>query len=130
VNVLLDTCAVIWSASATEELSDRATAVLEDSGVETFVSALSCAEIACLCDRERILLDRHWKIWFNAAVEVNQWQVLPIGLDEIQEAYSLPDPFHRDPADRILTATARLHGMSIVTADQKILSYPHVDSIW
>ena len=130
MNVLLDTCAVVWAAGVSSELSGRATEVFEDPETNVFVSAISCAELACLCERKRITLDRHWKVWFNAAVELNQWEVVPIGLDEIQEAYSLPEPFHRDLADRILTATARLNGMSIVTADQKLLSYPHVNSLW
>jgi PIN domain nuclease of toxin-antitoxin system len=48
----------------------------------------------------------------------------------MEEAYSLPDDFHADPADRIITATARLNNYKILTADKKILAYPHVKSIW
>jgi PIN domain nuclease of toxin-antitoxin system len=42
----------------------------------------------------------------------------------------LPDTFHADPADRIITATARLNDYTILTADKKILAYPHVNSAW
>jgi len=42
----------------------------------------------------------------------------------------LPDPFHRDPADRIIVATARKLQCPIVTADHKILEYPHVETMW
>lgn len=48
----------------------------------------------------------------------------------MEEAYCLPDAFHDDPADRIITATARLNHYTILTADKKILAYPHVESIW
>jgi len=48
----------------------------------------------------------------------------------MEEVYSLPDTFHADPADRIITATARLNGCTILTADKKILAYPHVNSVW
>lgn len=48
----------------------------------------------------------------------------------MEEAYSLPESFHPDPADRIIAATARIRSYSILTADQKILNYPHVESIW
>ncbi len=48
----------------------------------------------------------------------------------MEEAYSLPESFHADPADRIITATARLKNYTLLTADRKILSYPHVNAIW
>jgi PIN domain nuclease of toxin-antitoxin system len=41
------------------------------------------------------------------------------------EGYALPGAFHRDPADRILVATARRDGLTLVTADDRILAYPH-----
>ena len=41
-------------------------------------------------------------------------------------AYDLPGEFHRDPADRILVATARVHDFTVVTPDSRILTYPHV----
>ena len=42
------------------------------------------------------------------------------------EAYALPGRFHADPADRLLVATARVHGLTLVTADKRILKYPEV----
>ena len=130
MNVLLDTCSLIWVASDPDALSPTATEVLTSESTVVHVSAISCAEVACLAERSRIALDRHWKVWFNTVIELNEWSVLDIGLAVVEEAYSLPGSFHRDPADRFITATARLHDMSIVTADDKILSYPHVPSIW
>jgi len=40
------------------------------------------------------------------------------------------ESFHRDPADRIVTATARLKNCILLTADRKILDYPHVNALW
>ena len=130
MKVLLDTCCIIWAAADPVKLTPRVVAVLESSDSEVYVSAISCAEIACLAERERIVLDRHWKVWFNEVIDLNQWPVIDVGLDIVQEAYSLPGAYHRDPTDRIITATARLRGLSILTADDKILSYPHVSSVW
>jgi PIN domain nuclease of toxin-antitoxin system len=48
----------------------------------------------------------------------------------MEEAFSLPSPFHADPADRMLVATARPHGLAILTADRRILDYPHVETCW
>jgi PIN domain nuclease of toxin-antitoxin system len=42
------------------------------------------------------------------------------------EAYSLPSPFHRDPVDRVLVATARSYQATLLTADERILTYSHV----
>ena len=42
------------------------------------------------------------------------------------EAYAPPGTFHRDPSDRVLVATARRNGLTLVTADDRILAYPHV----
>lgn len=63
-------------------------------------------------------------------VELNSWRVADIDLQVLEEAYSLPGEFHRDPVDRIVTATARLRGLTVLTADRKILDYPHVSARW
>ena len=54
------------------------------------------------------------------------WTCLPITAEIMAEAYSLPPPIHRDPADRLLIATARLERLTLVTTDGKIQGYPHV----
>ncbi len=46
-----------------------------------------------------------------------------------EEAYSLPKPFHADTVDRLLVASARIHELSLITGDEKILLYPHVRTI-
>lgn len=43
---------------------------------------------------------------------------------------SLPEPFHADPADRMIVATAMVLGATLVTRDERLLSYPHVSSLW
>ena len=74
----------------------------------------------------KLLLDTCCIIW----IELNNWQVENISLEIMEEAYSLPDTFHADPADRIIIATARLNDYTVLTADKKILAYPHVKSAW
>ena len=129
MKVLLDTCALIWIVGEPEKLSPRAREILVSSDTQVHISPISAAEIACLSDRGRIRLDRHWKSWFNHFVELNAWKCLDITLEIVQEAYSLPDSFHSDPADRIIVATARRHHLSLVTGDRKIINYPHVNTI-
>ncbi len=130
MKLLLDTCCVIWAISQPSELSDNAARLLVAKDSEVHVSAISAAEIVCAVERNRIAIDRHWKKWFRHYIELNGWLTTDITLEIIEEAYSLPDKFHADPADRIITATARLKQYTILTADRKILAYPHVNCVW
>jgi PIN domain nuclease of toxin-antitoxin system len=130
VNVLLDTCAMIWCVSEPEKLSAAARTALQSPDSRVYVSAISCAEVACLSEAGRIATVPHWRTWFNAALADNGWSVADVDLETVAEAFSLPGDFHRDPADRFITATARLHRMVLLTADRKILDYPHVQSLW
>ena len=130
MKLLLDACCIIWSISKPEVISQTAKALLTADDSEIHVSVISVAEIACAVERGRIIIDRHWKKWFRHYIDLNDWQVDSIDLDIMEEAYSLPESFHADPADRIITATSRLKNYSLLTADRKILSYPHVNAIW
>jgi len=130
MRLLLDTHVIVWAVSVPENLSDAARSALVADDSEVYVSPISCAEIACAYERKRLELDRHWRLWFHAALEQNGWQNFPVDLPVIEEAYSLPPPVHGDPADRIILATARVRSCRIVTADSRLLRYPHAATIW
>ena len=130
MKLLLDTCCIIWAVSEPSAISKPAKTLLIDSESEIFVSVISVAELACAVERQRIAIDGHWKKWFRYYSDLNGWQAIDITLEIMEEAYSLPDTFHSDPANRIITATARLNHCTILTADKRILAYPHVDSVW
>lgn len=130
MNVILDTCALIWCVSDPDNLTPIAQTAVEAPDTHVFVSVISCGEVACLAEAGKIAVTPHWRTWFDNAVADNGWSVLDIDLLTVQEAFSLPGDFHRDPADRFITAAARLNRMHVVTADRKILDYPHVQSIW
>jgi PIN domain nuclease of toxin-antitoxin system len=130
MKVLLDTCTIIWAVAVPRALSPKARSALESPETEAYYCPMSCAEIAWAVARKRVILDMHWKLWFRHYVEASGWECLPIDLATVEEAYSLPEPFHADPVDRLLVSTARIHGLYLVTADEKILSYPHVRTLW
>lgn len=129
MNILLDTCAVVWIVSDPDRLTPDAQNIVTSPETGVFVSAISCAEIARLAEDGRIEVTPHWRTWFNRAVVDNGWSVLDVDLPTVQEAFALPGEFHRDPADRFIVAAARLLRMSVLTADRKILDYPHVESL-
>ena len=73
MNVVLDTCALIWSVLSPGALTRAAAGAITDEEAEVWVSPISCAEIACAVERGRLMLDRHWKVWFRHFVEANEW---------------------------------------------------------
>jgi PIN domain nuclease of toxin-antitoxin system len=130
MNLILDTCAIIWSIADDSRIPAICRAALTAADSRIFISPISVAEIACAVERGKLTLDRHWKRWTRHFINLNGWETIPIDLDIIEEAYSLPGSFHADPADRIIVATARRRNLITVTADKKILTYPHVDVLW
>ncbi len=130
MKLLLDTCAFIWSIAHAEQLSAKAAAILSAEETVVHFSPITCAEIACLCEKGKLTLDTHWKTWFDRYSEMNMWTGIDISVPIIQEAYALPGVFHADPADRIIVGTARVMQMPIVTADRKLIQYPFVETIW
>ncbi len=130
MKLLLDTCTVLWAGLAPDRLSGHARGALERADAEIAIASITAAEIACAQARERVRLDRHWKLWLRDALDVNGWDVLPATLEVVEEAYCLPEPFHADPADRIIAATARLERRTLVTGDRLLLAYAHVDTLW
>ena len=130
MNLMLDTCSIIWAVSEPEALSPAARQALTQLDNVVYVSPISLAEIACLVDRGRIEVRPHWRTWFARAVRDNGWQVLSIDMETVAEAFALSGTFHRDPADRLIVAAARLGRMPIVTADRKLRDYPHVLTLW
>jgi PIN domain nuclease of toxin-antitoxin system len=129
LRLLLDTCAILHLAKDPRRLDAKAREALTDPEAEVNVSVVSVAELACLCNLGRIQLEPHWKTWFRRAVEHNGWNVIEVDQRVAEEAWSLPEDFHRDPSDRLLVATARVHQLTLVTTDRRILDYPHVESL-
>jgi PIN domain nuclease of toxin-antitoxin system len=67
--------------------------------------------------------------WVSRSLEELRADWLPITVTTAIEAYQLPEPFHRDPADRQIVACARLHELTLVTADERILAWKHVAAL-
>ena len=126
MTLLLDTHVWVWAVEAPEKLGRRTKALLQKSNNDRLVSAISVLEIARLCADESIIFSISPKTWIEASARELQLHHISVEYPVAIEAYALPDPFHRDPVDRILVATARLHQATLLTADERILAYPHV----
>ena len=75
---------------------------------------------------ERLKLDRTVGLWIESALAEPGVSLLPLHPRIVVESTQLPQPFHRDPADQLLVATARIFQCSIMTEDSKITAYPHI----
>ncbi len=90
------------------------------------VSIISCWEVALLDAGGRILLQQPVENWLNDALAAPGVSLLGLTPKIVVDANNLPGTFHRDPADRLIVATARQHGCPLITQDTKIRPYPHV----
>jgi PIN domain nuclease of toxin-antitoxin system len=127
--IVLDTAAWIWRVSDPKRLSARARRAID--GAETvLVSAISVWEIAMLVAKRRIQLDRAVEDWVDVALALPGIQLASLEPAIAVRSSRLPGEFHPDPADRIIVATALEMTAPIITPDERILRYPHVQSAW
>lgn len=90
------------------------------------ISVFSCWEVAKLVELNRLTLHCPIDEWMDTAFTYPGIQVLELTPKIAIESTQLPGEFHRDPADQIIVATARIHDCPLLTVDDKILNYSHV----
>jgi PIN domain nuclease of toxin-antitoxin system len=88
-----------------------------------YVSIISIWETAQLVRLKRLMLNTNVTDWVENALTLPGVQLLPLTTQIAIESVNLPDPMHKDPADRILVASARVERLTLVTRDRDILSY-------
>ena len=93
------------------------------------ICSISLIEISRLVTKKRLILPCSIQEWFKIALEQEGIQLLSITPKIAIDAYKLPGNFHKDPADRLIVATARIYDVSLLTIDNKILAYPYVKTI-
>jgi PIN domain nuclease of toxin-antitoxin system len=123
--LLLDTCALIWIAED-ERLAPDAEAVLDAahaSGAMTYVSPISAWEVGLLVARERLQLLTTPQRWFARILGLPGMRLADMAPDLLIAASFLPGKAPRDPADRIIVATARDLGATLITRDRALIDY-------
>ena len=83
-----------------------------------------------MAERGRIQLTISPQEWLDYAIHQAHTRILPLSAGIALDSCSLPGEFHKDPADRLIVATARVHHIPLVTKDQKIRHYAYVETIW
>jgi PIN domain nuclease of toxin-antitoxin system len=119
--MILDTCALLWLAQGGGKLS-RSAARRIDAAPIVYVSAISGFEIGTKYRQGKLELPAVPADWFKAVLAHHGVDVFPLDLPICIRATELP-AVHRDPCDRLIIATAQLHGLPVVTADPVFREY-------
>ncbi len=130
--IVMDTHVWLWFLSNPALLSRPAHDALEaarsDNGL--VVSSISAWEVALLVKKDRLRLSMDVGDWIAKSESLPFIDFLPVNNAVAVKSVNLPEPLHDDPADRLIIAAAMSLGASLVTKDHKIITYPHVETIW
>ena len=128
--IVLDTHIWVWWVHGDERLTRTQAEVIEANETDAIgVSAISCWEIAKLVEYGRLELPGSLEEWFEDALGYPGIRLFELTPEIVIEATQLPGEFHRDPADQMIVATARVYGCPLVTSDGRFIEYPHVEPI-
>jgi PIN domain nuclease of toxin-antitoxin system len=129
--IVLDTHIWVWWVNGSAELSARKSQILESRQADGLgVSIISCWEIAKLVEKRRLALAMPVGQWIDQALAYPGICLLPLDPKIAVASTQLPQPFHNDPADQIIAATAREIDCPLATDDARILAYAHVKLAW
>lgn len=131
--IVLDTHILIWWATGDlKKLSSKAIAAIdqETQAGEIIISSISAWEIAMLINKDRIVISMDLDEWLSTIEQIDAVKFWPVDNDIAIKSANFLGEFHKDPADRMIVATARKLGCALVTADEKIINYLHVKTIW
>jgi PIN domain nuclease of toxin-antitoxin system len=121
---LLDTCAAIWIVA--DEISDATAQALSeacDVGLPTYVSPITAWEIGNLVRKGRFKSQYTPQAWFERLMKTPDTVLAELTPKVLLESSFLPGKLHKDPADRIIAATAREYGFTVMTRDRPLLDY-------
>lgn len=128
MKLLLDTHVWIWSQEDPDRLGPQTKRLLVAAEHENHVCTISTLELARLAATGAVDVSIALREWVERALRAIQARTVPVSPEIALEAYALPEPFHKDPADRLLVAASRCHQLTVLTADERILTYHGVRS--
>lgn len=128
--ILLDTHVVIWLAFEPDKLSKRAKEAIRMalSQGELAIAAITLLELAWLAEKGRIETTLSVESFVRQCA--SKMTVLPITPEIAARAASFPDPYPKDPQDRLIGATALAEAIELITSDQRIKKSGMIPIIW
>lgn len=131
--IILDTHVLVWWVNGSGLLSSKASKAIQETLAqkrEVVISSITAWEIAMLIKKGRLILSMDVESWLNEVSQIDGVRFMPVDNEIGIKSTMLPGEFHKDPADRMIVATARKLALPIVTADEKISQYTYVKTIW
>lgn len=131
--IALDTHALVWWAAEPARVPKRAAKRIEaaiGAAERVVVSSISIWEVAMLADRGRLRLTMDVADWIAHVETLTYLEFVPVDNRLAAQAVLLESFPHRDPADRIITATALSRGATLVTADERLRAYKPLSTLW
>lgn len=129
--VLLDTHVLLWSLLQPKELNKNSNEQIKiaQENNQLFISSISLWEISMLKLKKRINIYEPIKDFLESIANIKGLIIKDISPEIAAESISLIDDFEGDPADRIIVATTRCSGATLITRDQKILNWANLGHI-
>jgi PIN domain nuclease of toxin-antitoxin system len=128
--ILLDTHVLIWAREDSKRLSRAASSAIRraerDGGLA--VSAITMWELASLFANGK--LQAYGTVEASVRLLIEDMTVRPITPEIAALATQFPDDYSRDPSDRLIGATARAEGLTLITHDDKIRRSPLLKTLW
>ena len=131
--IIIDTHILIWWVNGDKCLSNTVTKAIKraiDDNSEVIISAISAWEVTMLIQKDRLILNMDIENWLDEVAHIDGVRFVPIDSQIAFKSAMLPGNFHKDPADRMIVATARKWAIPLATSDKRILAYQHVKTIW
>ena len=130
--IVLDTHVWVWWVSGLEPLPPKARRLIRAAREQkaVYLSSISVWEVAQLTARGRLQLTMDVVDWVAKSEALPFVHFIPVDNAIALKSTKLPGTLHQDPADRMIIATALTLGFPLVTRDEKITRYPHVQTIW
>ena len=125
---LLDTCAWLDAFSAPDRLKPSIRKLIHSQRT-IHLSSISLLEVARKEAAGQLIFGMPLPDWFKLALPPQRVKVIDLTPEISFDATRLPAWTHKDPGDQIVVATARVHRLTLLTSDGKMLSYPHVQSL-
>jgi len=131
--ILLDTHALVWWVADPERIPKKAQRALDNArrtGEAVAVSSITAWEVAMLVARGRLELTLDAETWIAHVEALPFVQFVAVDNRVALRAVRLEGFHHRDPADRMIVATALELGATLVTADQRLQAYQPLHTLW
>jgi len=129
---VLDTHVWIWWHMQPDRLSTGVRNIIANVADrdELLLSAISPWEFCKLLEKDRLGISCSVQEWLDVALNMAALRLIPLSPHLAYQSTVLPQPFHNDPADQIIAATAREENAILLTKDRRLLEYEHIRTFW